>query len=667
MNKISVMHIVKTFVKNLLSPLNIFTILLLVVNILNKYWAGVIMCGVASLSICLGIVLDLLKNDVTLSKRVLSYETFAVIIAVIIIALQTVVFSVVDRYQIGKSILLSISHAGSMLPLGIALLIKIVELIYTKHLRKEGIKVQNFSSLDKLRYFDVVIFGKNKVLTDGTKHLKLIEPLNNQNETQLKQIIANVLNSAHVNNPDLLTLRNDVIFDSTLKANKSIIYTDDRKYMAVEFGSRGTYLLGNIEAINITNKAGISYRAKEYLDKGYTVLLLAHSLFPISGDSFNNKADGVALVVLEDTLREGALTFVQRLYKYHKEIKIMSSENPKDVSELGRSLGITEADKYVSLDGKNDAEVAHLAKNCSIFGDCTEEQKEFIVRSLQAEGKRVLVIGNEYEDDLMIKASDCSIATHDANVAVKANADYVMMRPDFDTTRFLLKYSRKTLTDIIRIMILEFSKMCFAAIFMMFGGVMRLFHINGFADLLSPSYLYLWELFLIFVPSVALLFENNTDSKFFVTKTTMFTKIILNTIFMSLFFITMYVLMSLRNQMIIYDGFESGELLVNQLVVMSAFLFLMFALIMFFEICLPLTKYRRVTIFLVWLVYIVIAALESIFSYLGMNNLVFVLKDTNLLTWNSWIIIIVVLLIGTATYLFVSFIVDHIISRKEGR
>ena len=667
MDKISVMHIIKTFVKNLLSPLNIFTVALLVVNILNKYWAGVIICGIASLSIFLGFVLDLIKNDVTISKRVLSYETFAVIMAIVVIALETVLSALVDKVQFGEALLMSMSHTGAMLPLGIGLLIKIVELIYTRHLRKEGIKVQNFSSLDKFRSFDVVCFGKNKVLTDGTKHLKLIEPLNNQSEVQLKQIIANILNSGHVSNQNLLNLRNDVVFDSTMKANKSIVYTDERKYMAVDFGTRGTYLLGNIESINVTNKTGISFRAKEYLDKGYTVLLLTHSLFPINGDTFENKSEGIALVVLEDTLRDGVLKFIQRLYKYHKELKILSSENAKDVSELGRSLGINDADRFASLDGKNDAEVAHFARKYNIFGDCTEEQKELIVNTLQAEGKRVLVVGNEYEDDLMIKASDCSIATYDANVVVKANADYVMLRPDYDTARFLLKYSRKTLTDIIRIMILEFSKMCFTTIFMLFGIMMRLFRVSGFVDLLSPSYLYLWELLLIFIPCVALLFENNTDSKYFVSKTTMFARILLNTLFMSLFFSVMYVLMYLRNQMIIYDGFESDQLLVNQLVGMSTFVFLVFALVMYFEICLPLTRYRRIVLYLVWLVAIAVAVLESVFSYLGKTKLLFILKDTYLLNWNSWIIVIVMLLLGTATYLFVSFVTDQIISRKEGK
>ena len=667
MKKRSIMHIIKSFVKNLLSPLNIFIVALLIINILNKYWAGVIISGVACLSIIIGLILDLRKIDVIISKRVLSYETFAVIVALVIITLETILGVSIDKVSFRDALLMSISHAGSMLPLCIGLLIKIVELIYTSHLQKEGIKVQNFSSLDKLRHFDVVCFGKNKVLTDGTKHLKLIEPLSGQSETQLKQIIANVLNSTHVSNDDLLNLKSGVMFDSTSKATRSIVYTDERGYMAAEFGSRGTYLLGDIESINVNNKTGILYRAKEYLDKGYTVLLLAHSLFPIVGDDFDNKSDGIALVVLEDTLRDGALKFIQRLYKYHKEIKILSSEEPKGVSEIGRSLGVTNADKYLSLNGKNDAEVAHFARKYNVFGDCNEEQKQLIVKSLRAEGKKVLVIGNDYEDDLMIKESDCSIATENANIAVQAHSDYVMLRPGFDTVRFLLKYSRKTLSDIIRIMILDFSKMCFASIFMLFGILMRMFRVNGFVDLLSPSLLYLWELFLILIPSLTLVFENNSNTKYLVSKTTMFARIVLSTIFMSLLFGMMYVFIYLRNQMIIYEGFESGQLLVNQLVAMASVIFLLFGLVVFFETCLPLTKYRRVTLFVTWIVYILVAALEIVFAYLGKSELVFILKDTYLLTWNSWIIIISMVLIGSATYLFVSFIVNQIISRKEGK
>jgi hypothetical protein len=124
--------------------------------------------------------------------------------------------------------------------------------------------------------------------------------------------------------------------------------------------------------------------------------------------------------------------------------------------------------------------------------------------------------------------------------------------------------------------------------------------------------------------------------------------------------------MYLRNQMIIYEGFESGQLVVNQLVAMASVVFLLFGLVVFFETCLPLTKYRRVTLFITWIVYILIAALEIVLAYLGKSELVFILKDTYLLTWNSWIIIISMVLIGSATYLFVSLIVNQIISRKEG-
>ena len=113
---------------------------------------------------------------------------------------------------------------------------------------------------------------------------------------------------------------------------------------------------------------------KKLLQQGLRVLAVGYSSEEIADGSVKGLKP-LALVVLQDTLRSNAREIIGWFRDNNVDVKIISGDNPLSVSVIAQKVGVKNADRYISLDGMTDEEVAEAATQYTVFGRVTPEQK----------------------------------------------------------------------------------------------------------------------------------------------------------------------------------------------------------------------------------------------------------------------------------------------------
>lgn len=184
---------------------------------------------------------------------------------------------------------------------------------------------------------------------------------------------------------------------------KALPFCSENKYSAASFKGNKTYILGAPEFINIDNRAGIIKLGEEYTSKGFRVLVLAESNGVIKADTYNDNSTAIALIVLQDHIKENAIRTFKWFSDNGVKIKIISGDNARTVSEIARQAEIPCFHEFVSLEGMSNEEVANIANQYTVFGRVTPEQKEIIIQSLKNNHETVAMTGDGVNDILALK------------------------------------------------------------------------------------------------------------------------------------------------------------------------------------------------------------------------------------------------------------------------
>ncbi len=124
---------------------------------------------------------------------------------------------------------------------------------------------------------------------------------------------------------------------------------------------------------------------------------------------------------LRDTLRPGAAQIVARLERDGLRVHLLSGDHAHAVAAAAATLGVEHARAEASPADKLDH-----------------------VRSLQREGRRVLMVGDGINDAPVLAAADASIAMGDATALAQTSADVVLLSPELDLVARMLGLARRT-------------------------------------------------------------------------------------------------------------------------------------------------------------------------------------------------------------------------------
>ncbi|MBR6288201.1 MAG: HAD-IC family P-type ATPase [Acholeplasmatales bacterium] len=393
-----------------------------------------------------------------------------------------------------------------MIPSGLFLMSSIALYVGVIRLGQKNVLVQDLYCIEMLARVNCICLDKTGTITDGTMVVKNVIDYEQIAGLATKNIVSAILNALPDRNMTSDALINKFGLSKRMKFTGTIPFSSQRKFQAVTFDKYGTFALGAPEFVLGDVYKSVSKDVEKYAKLGYRVLCLAY----VPGYIENNELpEGemtvVSMILIEDNIRQNAISTIQYFKESGVEVKVISGDNPITVSKIAERAGVPNAINYISLEGMDDNEVARAALKYTVFGRVSPNQKRIIVMALQHADKCVAMTGDGVNDILALRAADCSIALGSGSDATRSCSHLVLLDSDFGSMPSVVAEGRRVINNVTSVASLFLTKTIFSlllAIVAIFTGVYPI----------TPKQLIIIDILAIGIPSLILVNEPNNNT-----------------------------------------------------------------------------------------------------------------------------------------------------------
>jgi cation-transporting P-type ATPase E len=420
-------------------------------------------------------VLTPLQSEINLVIRV----ALAVVVYLEIVLLLNNVLKLVGAGQtVGEAALLV-----GLVPNGLFVSIAIAYALGAVRIVRYGALVQQANAIESLSNVDVLCLDKTGTLTANRLVVDEVVPLAGSEE-DLRATLGAVVASAAVRNKTAEAIA-AACSTEALPLAADVPFSSARKWSAVAFagaegaagaaGPRGViamgaaeYLRPSLAGMDDDDPAGAGWgalrqRIDTYASQGLRVLVTAGHPDPAALTGEGDTAQlpvgmqVLGLVVLRDELRQDAASTLARFIAAGVRPKIISGDDPETVAALARQAGLGPEIRFVSgpeLEALDDATLAAVAEETTVFGRITPAQKERLVDALRGRGHYVAMIGDGVNDVLSLKKANLGIAMQSGSQAARGVADIVLTEDSFSALAPAVEEGQRILNgmqDILRL------------------------------------------------------------------------------------------------------------------------------------------------------------------------------------------------------------------------
>ena len=390
-----------------------------------------------------------------------------------------------------------------MIPAGMFLLCSVSLTVSVIKLANKKALVQDLYCVEMLARVNILCLDKTGTITDGTMKVYNCVQLTSTDHT-IKRIMGSMLSALGDNNQTSQALINFFGFNKELTPTVTLPFSSSRKLSAVTFSGAGTYILGAPEFVLPNMKEEkLRHMIEQYTKDGYRVLILARSQKSIVKDTPPEQREPIAIIVLEDHIRDNVAKTISWFKDNGVKIRIISGDNPLTVAEIAKRVGVDGTDSFISLDGLNEKQVMAAANKYTIFGRVTPEQKALLIKTMRNDGNTVAMTGDGVNDILALKEANCSIAMASGNEAVRSVSHMVLLNSDFSSMPDTVLEGRKVINNVQKSSSLFFMKTLFSLIFSLLVLALR----QPYPFTTSNTLIFEW--FIIGIPSFMLAFLPN--------------------------------------------------------------------------------------------------------------------------------------------------------------
>jgi len=277
---------------------------------------------------------------------------------------------------------------------------------------ERGILVRSGASLETVQRVDTFVFDKTGTLTNGRPETTDVVPLGETSRGTLLELAATVENGSE--HPlGQAVVRRARSEGAAVGAAGDFRALEGMGVEGVVEGKRvvvGSLRLAQAEGIDVAPLADL---AGGLADRGKTVALVAVDGRP------------VGLLGLADTLKPGAREAVGRLRASGRRVVMLTGDNALTARALAAEAGIDEVRAEVLPGEKAEA-----------------------IKALQAEGRRVAMVGDGINDAPALAQADVGLALGTGTDVAMASADITLISGDIQGVVAAVELSRRTLRTI---------------------------------------------------------------------------------------------------------------------------------------------------------------------------------------------------------------------------
>jgi len=270
---------------------------------------------------------------------------------------------------------------------------------------EHGILIKDAESLETAHKIKTIIFDKTGTLTNAKPEVTDVVGDVLQLAASLEKGSEHSLAEAIVKEAEQKKLVLSKVTGFKAIAGHGVEGVIDSKKISL-----GNRRLMDREHISLRSQAA---RVTRLENEGKTVMLLA----------VDGKLTG--LVAVADTVKETAYEGVQKLQQLGIEVVMITGDNQRTANAIAKKVGITR-----------------------VLAEVLPDQKEAEVRKIQAEGKKVAMVGDGINDAPALAAADIGIAMGTGtDVAIEAS-DITLVNKDLKSVATAIDLSKKTMRTI---------------------------------------------------------------------------------------------------------------------------------------------------------------------------------------------------------------------------
>ena len=266
---------------------------------------------------------------------------------------------------------------------------------------------------------------------------------------EIEHIMGNLLSVLKDQNATADALRARFKVAQDMELDHVIPFSSDRKYSGAAFKDAGTYLMGAAQFLFPEGNPELMEYCGSFAEEGLRVLVVAHSENVNEGTEIPEGLEPVGLLLLTDVIRAEAPDTLAYFESQGVDLKVISGDDPVTVSAIAKRAGLKNAEQYVDATTiTTQEEMDEAVAMYSVFGRVTPQQKQAMVKSLQAQKHTVAMTGDGVNDVLALKEADCSIAMAEGSDAAKNIANVVLLDSNFAAMPEIVNQGRRVVNNI---------------------------------------------------------------------------------------------------------------------------------------------------------------------------------------------------------------------------
>ena len=266
---------------------------------------------------------------------------------------------------------------------------------------------------------------------------------------EIEHIMGNLLSVLKDQNATADALRARFKVSQDMELDHVIPFSSDRKYSGAAFKDTGTYLMGAVQFLFPEENPELAEYCSGFAKEGLRVLVVAHSENVNEGTEIPAGLEPIGLLLLTDVIRQEAPDTLAYFESQGVDLKVISGDDPVTVSAIARRAGLKNAEQYVDATTITTQEqMDEAVATYSVFGRVTPQQKQAMVKSLQAQKHTVAMTGDGVNDVLALKEADCSIAMAEGSDAAKNIANVVLLDSNFAAMPEIVNQGRRVVNNI---------------------------------------------------------------------------------------------------------------------------------------------------------------------------------------------------------------------------
>ena len=327
---------------------------------------------------------------------------------VILLAILTFLAYLILGYDFSESLIVFVTILVVACPCSLGLATPLAIVVSEGLCANNGILVKKSEILENAQKINTVVFDKTGTLTYGTLKISEIKNYTNMEDKELLQIVGSIeRKSSH----------------PIAKAFTEYLKEIKLEFLEVkEFGNVSGY--GIIGKVN--NKKMIIGNAKilksfdienTYKDDEKNLAQKGNSIVYVVQE---NKI--IALIGVNDIIRENAKEVIQELNKNKIETIMLTGDNKETAEKIAEDLGITK-----------------------IISNVLPSEKTQEIKKLKQENKKVMMCGDGINDSPALATAEIGVSVKSGTDIAMDSSDVILTRNSLDSILKLINISKKTM------------------------------------------------------------------------------------------------------------------------------------------------------------------------------------------------------------------------------